>query len=376
MELMQASRQWATRPDDERFTSLYDLHADCERQRNQSRGKVVAAKSLHFAPATDTANPMGGLTVQGAAGKPYFPTHWSFGQLATLAKAPAGYLRTLPSPIVADNLNYGMQFTREVEDVQVLLEQNGQATLRAATGPTYGRVWNSDITAELTRRFGDGTTGDWRVPGEFRKQVTVTKDNTTLYKSDRDMFVFLADETNRITIPNRRASNGGQVQNDGTMARGFFMWNSEVGSSTWGIAMFLFDYVCCNRIVWGAQGYREVKIRHTSGAPDRWFNEVQPMLKAYAHASEEPIQAAFKAAQDAKLADRNQSLEQFLKSRRYAASMAPKLEAIHKAEEGRPVETMFDVVTALTAYARGVEYQDERVALERDAGKILDLVAA
>lgn len=371
MELMQASKQWSSRPDDERFTSLTALHADVTDQRERSKGKVVPAKTLHFAPYDDAG--MAGLTVSGAAGKAFFPTHWSFGQLATLAKAPAGYLRTLPSAIAADNLNYGMQFAREVDDVGVLLEQNGVATMRAATGPTYGRVWNSDITAELTRRFGDGTSGAWKVPGEFGKAVEVTKANTTLYKSDRDMFVFLADEQNRITIPNRRPSRGGS---DGSMARGFFMWNSEVGASTWGIAMFLFDYVCCNRIVWGASGYREVKIRHTSGAPDRWFNEVSPMLKAYAQASEEPIQAAFKAAQEAKLSARGQDLETFLKSRRYAANMAPKLQSVHKAEEGRPVETIFDVVTALTAYARGVEYQDERVALERDAGKILDLVAA
>ena len=41
------------------------------------------------------------------------------------------------------------------------------------------------------------------VPGEFGGRVTVTKDNTTLYASDRDMFVFLADEENRIELPNR-----------------------------------------------------------------------------------------------------------------------------------------------------------------------------
>jgi hypothetical protein len=32
------------------------------------------------------------------------------------------------------------------------------------------------------------------VPGEFGQRVAVTKQNTTLYASDRDMFVFLADE--------------------------------------------------------------------------------------------------------------------------------------------------------------------------------------
>ena len=34
--------------------------------------------------------------------------------------------------------------------------------------------------------------------GEFGKQVEITRDNTTIYGSDRDMFIFLADEENRI----------------------------------------------------------------------------------------------------------------------------------------------------------------------------------
>ena len=41
MELMQASRQWASRPDDERFTSLLALHAHTTEQRNQSAGRVL-----------------------------------------------------------------------------------------------------------------------------------------------------------------------------------------------------------------------------------------------------------------------------------------------------------------------------------------------
>src|SRR5205085_2945852 len=96
----------------------------------------------------------------------------------------------------------------------------------------------------LVERFGDGVSGHWRVPGEFGNRITVTKENTTLFASDRDMFVFLADEDRRIDVPGRR--NG-----SGSMARGFFVWNSETGDKTLGLGFFLFDYVCANRIVWG-----------------------------------------------------------------------------------------------------------------------------
>jgi hypothetical protein len=35
---------------------------------------------------------------------PIVPTHWSFGQLASLVGAPAAYLRQLPAPLAGINL--------------------------------------------------------------------------------------------------------------------------------------------------------------------------------------------------------------------------------------------------------------------------------
>lgn len=39
----------------------------------------------------------------------------------------------------------------------------------------------------------------------------ITKQSTTLYASDRDMWVFLADEHNRIELPNRRNGKTGSL---------------------------------------------------------------------------------------------------------------------------------------------------------------------
>src|SRR5271167_2620619 len=104
------------------------------------------------------------------------------------------------------------------------------------------------------------------------------------------MFVFLADEENRIEIPNRRA---GQF---GSFARGFFVGNSEVGKTSLFAGFFLFDYVCCNRIIWGADQYTEVRIRHTAGAPDRWLEEAIPVLTEYSEGSAKPVQQAIEDA--------------------------------------------------------------------------------
>jgi len=78
--------------------------------------------------------------------------------------------------------------------------------------------------------------------------VTVDKQNTTLYASDRDMFVFLADEENRIEIPGRRAGQSG------SFARGFFVGNSEVGKSSLFAGFFLFDAERTIEALWAAIG--------------------------------------------------------------------------------------------------------------------------
>lgn len=371
--LFHASRQWASRPDDQRFLSLTELHDTVARGRANSKATVLSTRQIEVQPANDDQTK--GIQIVGPNGGVTTPTHWSFGQLAGLAKAPAGYLRNLPAPIVADCMNYGLRFNRDAEDVGLLLtktdsaESNGDfghIELRAATGPRYGRVWNEDIVAALINKFGDGRTGDFRVPGEFGKQVPITRSNTTIYGSDRDMFVFLADEEHRIEMQNRR--NG----QPGSLARGFFVWNSEVGSQSIGAAFFLFDYVCMNRIVWGVQEFKEIRLRHTASAPDRWMEEIAPVLIEYSNASAAPIEATIREAQQKRVDD---DLDKFLKNR-FTVSQANAIKAAHEREEGRPIETIWDVVTGTTAYAKTIPHQDDRVFIERAAGKVLDLVAA
>jgi len=361
--LTDASREWASRPDEERFTSLPAMLAAAEYSRQHSRQAVVSSRRLQAVPTDDNK----GILIEGPNGHGYAPTHFSFGQLATLVQAPAGYLRQLPAPMAADCINYGLQVSRDVEEVGVLItraEHEATGSLRAATGPKYGRVWNSDVIRALIERFGDGVTGAFRVPGEFGRAVTVSRDNTPLFASDRDCFVFLADEENRIELPNRR--NG----ETGTLARGFFVTNSEVGAGALKVKTFLFDYVCKNRIVWGAEHVQDIAIRHTAGAPDRFIEQVQPALIEYANSSAHGITAALQAAQAARLDDK---VEDFL-ARRFGPRVAAKMQHAHVLDEGRPVETIWDAVTAATAYARSIPYTADRVELETQAGAMLELV--
>ena len=366
--LMTASHQWATRPDDQRFTSIDELLTFTRMQRQRSRSLAVSSRRIEARPVEDDAR---ALVVMGPDGAPTTPTHWAFGQLAARVKAPAGYLRSLPTDIAADCINHGLQ-TRGIEDVGALLRTDQQLPvpeLAALTGPNYGRVWNTDVVAALQAKFGDGVTGDWTVPGEFGNAVEVTKANTTLYASDRDLFVFLADEKHRIEIPNRR--NG----QPGSLARGFFVWNSEVGSTTLGIATFYFDFVCQNRIVWGAEGFQEFKVRHTVSAPDKFIEQVQPALVAYANSGASGVRDAVERAQASRIGEKDEVAEFLVKRRRFTTTQAQAINLAHVAEEGRPIETLWDATVGITAYAKGIKHQDARVDMERAGGAIMELAS-
>lgn len=354
--LMQANRQWSNRPAEERFTSLETMQAALHAHRAISRAAVVSSRRLRAVPEGRD-----GLMIEGPSGHGYAPTHWAFGQLAGLVQAPGQYLRELPAELAADCVNFGLQVTRDAQDVGVLIRKDG--TLAAATGPRYGRIWNTDIVDALVDRFGDGVSGQWRVPGIFGRQVVVDSQNTTLYAGDRDMFVFLCDEENRIELPGRRDGH------TGSLARGFFVWNSEVGSSTFGLKTFLFDYVCSNRIVWGAHELEEIRIRHTASAPDRFLEEVTPALLAYSQASSANVNQVLRTAQTSKL----DKVDAFL-AQRFGPRVADRIKAVHVTEEGRPIETLWDAVTGATAYARSIPWTADRVEFEAEAGRILDLV--
>jgi hypothetical protein len=359
--LMDANRQWSTRPMEERFTSLTAMQHHLDQLRANSVSRNYESRDLLARPTDDNQ----GLMLCGPNGNPAAFTNWSFGQVAALAGAPAAYLRTLPAPVAADCLNYGLRVEREAQETGLLLtRRDGAVEVRAATGPRYGRIWSADVVRALADRFGDGVTGDWRVPGIFGRPLEqVSAANTTLYAGDRDAFVFLADEERRVEVANRR---DGQP---GSLARGFIVSNSEVGAGALRIKCFLFDYVCANRIIWGAQEVQEVAIRHSSGAPRRFVEEAAPLLAQFATASAQPVEARIEAAQAARL----ERAEQFLAGR-FGPRIAERMMAVHEAEEGRPVESAWDAVTAATAYARSVPWTADRVALEEQAGAILDEV--
>ncbi len=237
------SSEWFSRPADERFLSLSELFASVRSRAERSRTRTLESATIRVEATRDNADCLA-LTLPGSEA-PIAPTHWSFGQLAALVGAPAAYLRQLPAPLAGINLQYGLTAHR-AEQVKTLEVDDGRVELRAITGPDYGRIYDRELVEAVQRIAGDGTSDTrWKVPGVldwstgvYNPRVDVTRDRTTLYASDRDVFLFLVDDLNPI--------EAGQLP-DGSpdvFFRGFYCWNSEVGAKTLGMASFYLRAVC------------------------------------------------------------------------------------------------------------------------------------
>lgn len=368
------SSEWFSRPADERYLSLNELMDSVRNRAERSRTRVVESALIHVEASRTDAERLS-LILPGSD-VPVAPTHWSFGQLASQVGAPAAYLRQLPAALAGINLQYGLTSNR-AEQIKTLETDDGRIDLRAVTGVDYGRIYDYELVEAVQRIAGNGT-GDtrWKVPGVldwstgiYNPRVDITKDTTTLYASDRDVFLFLVDDLNPIEAG--RLADG----SPDLYFRGFYCWNSEVGAKTLGMASFYLRAVCQNRNLWGVEDFEEISIRHSKYAASRFAHEAAPALLNFANSSPMPFINGIKAARERIVAKSDEDRTDFLRRRGFSKAETGKIIETVLAEEGRPPESIFDFVQGITAVARDKPHQDARLDLEAKAKKLLDRAA-
>ncbi|MGP4727240.1 DUF932 domain-containing protein [Agrobacterium deltaense] len=368
------SSEWFSRPDDERFLSLTDLYDTVRSRAERAHARTIESAAIRVEATRDNAERLE-LLVPGQR-QAIAPTHWSYGQLCSLVGAPAAYMRQLPAPLAAINLQHGL-LNHRAELVKTLEMDDGRLELRAVTGPEYGRIWDHELVSAVMKIAGNGT-GDtmWKVPGVLdwatmthNPFIDISKDTTTLYASDRDVFLFLVDDTHPIEAG--RLPNG----EPDLYFRGFYAWNSEVGSKTLGIASFYLRAVCANRNLWGTENFEEITIRHSKFAAQRFAHEAAPALTSFANSSPAPFIAGIKAARERIVARKDDDRESFLRRRGFSKAETGKVIEMVLSEEGRPPESIFDFVQGITALARTKTNQDTRLELEGKAKKLLESAA-
>jgi hypothetical protein len=375
--LLAASRQWASRPADQRFNSLEALHAAVTGHRNmatEARGLDLRNMKLTVGPDATGANvPM----LQGRSGLTAEFSHYAFGQFARRLDAPAAYLRQLSPGLVCANLNDGLRRLAEgriegADDptgLTVLFSQGrgtdegphtikaGPLTVRAVTTDKYTRIWNADITRRLIQMTEQRP--EWQpAPAAF-------DGSRGLYASDKDMFAFLVNNDRRVF---QKDPNGG-------FGKGFFVTNSEVGDASFKLTTFLYQYICGNHMVWGAKGVQEIRIPHIGNADARAFSRLSVELRKYADASVSDDEQRIERMRRLELgATKDEVLDKLfgLGVTRALGNAAVQLAEKREDWYGNP-RSVFGQVSALTEIARDMPNADKRVETERMAGKVASI---
>jgi hypothetical protein len=360
--LMNAHHEWANRKPDERFSSIASMHAKAVEFRRDARVAEIKAEALRVAAL---ANGELGLVDQ-ASGNTAKLTNWSFGQMCRRAQAPAAYLAGLPTPLAADCLNEGLSRNQDTSDddrknPRALMQVGDEGiTCRAITSHAYSRIWNSDITSRLVELERQGT---WKpAPAAF-------DGSRGLYLSDRDMFAFMVDNERRIfeTLPG------------GGLSRGFFVGNSEVGARRFYIMSFLYEYVCGNHRVWGAQQIGEVSVVHIGkDQSNKAFDLMQVELKKYAESSARDDEAMIENARKFVIGATKDDVLNAVFGLRHGMLTRSRIgEAYDVAEKqvdwyGAP-NTVWGLAGGLTQIARDMPHAGERTALDQAATKVMEM---
>jgi len=345
-------REWSSRPADQRFETLDDLEAMVTDRRARSSEWTVPLSKVVVSADADN-----GVVVNGAV-VPMRPNNWAFGQLCRAAGAPAGFLRDLTAETTAKALNEKLANAASDDHQFMAIERQDEMELASITSPTYGRVWDALLVAEV-KKIVERTNGAFFNPKDWSGRPS------GLYGSDRDVFMFLID--------------GGSIVDGGgerdQLHRGFYVWNSEVGRTSIGISTFLFRGCCGNHTIWGAEQVVEMRFRHSLRAPERLAAEMLPAIGTYVTSSVGPVEAAVKRAKAYEIPTKLEDLQAF--ALRFGISKLELASAVALAEreEGR-CASAWELAQGLTAFARQKTWVDARVDLERRAGQMLDAVAA
>ena len=372
------SAQWASRPDDHRYTSMGEL-MDALRQRTNLSGE----RTIQLADLTPKLIGAGdfGFQVQDE-GEILRPTNYSFQQIGSALKLPMGFIKSTlydAPELVASMMQKAL---RRIEDPEqeVGLYHSG-LDLRGVTGPNYGRLLDLEVVKaldEATRESG----AIWEVPTAFAMPgatqfacVDPTKEQTTLYASDRDVCLFLVDQRNPIecgfvTDP----KTGGRVPD--VYSRGIIVRNGECGGVALSVTTFLYRWVCMNRSIRDQKGFQKVSLAHRSGVRDAFMTRLVPAMKAFVNGSAAGIADEIECAKRQMLVrSDDEAVRELTTTFGFSLDTAEIIMGKSMAEDQRPIRTTFDMVQAMTAFARNNPHQDDRMQVERVAGKILAAAA-
>jgi hypothetical protein len=353
-----AHREWASRPPDERFASVHALYEAARARRQRIEERTIDTGDFRTEAVDDD------LALRETSGRTAALTHWSFGQLATIASAPPNYLRTLPAEIASSAINYGLQRVQR-ERHQLFVEDTAPWTVHAMTSPRYARVHHDELASRVLDLTA--THPAWRLPlgykdGEFGAERVPSG----AYLGDRDMFLFLVDGNRTLDDPTDPTQSG--------LFRGFILRNSDVGAAALTLDLFLFRMVCGNHIIWGFQHVAGFRRRHVGAAiQDEWTTSLDKVRNALDADTTSDRTMILRSTTQELGPTREAVLDAVVQRHDLSQKHAAEAYTLAEQYETNP-RSVWGYVQGLTRLSQRTPWQDGRFALDRAASRLLTTV--
>src|ERR1700704_6379700 len=353
-----AHREWASRPPDERFASVHALYEAARARRQRIEARTIETGEFRTEAVDDD------LALRETSGRTAALTHWSFGQLATIASAPPNYLRSLPASIASDAINFGLQRVQR-EQHQLFVEDTAPWTVHAMTSPRYARVHHDELAGRVLDLMVLHPA--WHLPlgykdGEFGAEKVASG----AYLGDRDMFLFLVDGNRALDDPTDRTQSG--------LFRGFILRNSDVGAAALTLDVFLFRAVCANHIIWGFQHVAGFRRRHVGASIQTAWTTSLDGVRAALDADTERDRSMLLRSTTQELGDtRDAVLNTAVQRLELSQKQAAEAYTLAEQHETNP-RSVWGYVQGLTRLSQRTPWQDGRFALDRAASRLLTTV--
>lgn len=358
MQIFKAHQQWRTRPDDEKFSSLAALYQACKGYAQESRERRVTYSDIRVSEDVFESGDL--LMGTDGSSSRWKLGNWAFSQLCQRVAAPAGFLRDLSAATAARAINERIESRGMIKDAiaKVLIAASGKGLVRAFTGASYERVWNYEVAERLLGWEDEG----WE---PARPDIRVEMgDWPAMYASDHDCFIFLRHGQRYIEEPGT----------DKPLWKGVIVANSEVGQKALTMTQFYYREMCGNHIIWGAKSVSDVSLRHISGVRGH-FQAFGVQIRKWLDESTSDMDLKIKTAKSAIIGNtKEEVLDYLFGSKKLTMSrkqMGEAYEAVNPDEDGNP-NTVWGFAQGVTRYSQNRPFADERHALDRDAGRLLE----
>lgn len=359
-----AHKQWANRPDDERFRTLDDLHADALKDKETSYTVEGKAGDVHC--ESEGSNLL--LTMDENR---WQLTNYGFEQVCGRVGCPANYIARIPTDLAQQCIEHGLrerpnEAQREIYVTPDRVDPKVKK-FRSMLSGRYERIHDADVTERLLELGSNG----WKVPPSLGDKPA------GLYRGERDLFAFLIDGGSFLDEPGKGGADGG-------LHRGVFVSNSEVGYRKLNVTSFFHRGVCGNHLVWGLESSISIDLIHVGDIREEWTVKVSGAVEEFAKASAKKDLTLIRRAQKLRLGENKDEVLDNLFGigsrikRRSVFTEKRNAAAWEAAEENADVDgdprTAWGMLNGFTRISQDEPYAEKRAKIDNAAGRMLQYV--